>query len=75
MLLDTERDAKERKDGVMLKNVRKQRKVLLKQAECLTWDIKRREDKILASQRMTRAELLNNYCIDHYWENHDIIDG
>lgn len=70
MLLDNEKAAKESNDVVLLKHIRKQRKVLLRQADQLTWDIKRREDKILASQRMTRGEIMSAYGRDCYWEEH-----
>jgi uncharacterized protein HemY len=68
ILLDTEAAAKEANNTNTLKNVRKQRKVLLKQAERLTFDIKRREEKILASQRMLKEEVLHNYGRPYYWE-------
>ena len=72
LLLDAERTAKEAGDGVRLKAIRKQRKVLLKQADHLTYDIKRREDVLLAAQRMTRAEILDRYSTEYYWEEYDI---
>jgi uncharacterized protein HemY len=68
ILLDTEATAKEANNTNTLKSVRKQRKVLLKQAERLTFDIKRREEKILASQRMLKEEVLHNYGRPYYWE-------
>jgi hypothetical protein len=70
MLLDNEKAAKAADDVVLLKHIRKQRKVLLRQADQITYDIKRREDKILASQRMTRSEILSAYGRDCYWEDH-----
>lgn len=70
MLLDNEKAAKESGDVVMLKHIKKQRKTLLRQADQITYDIKRREDKILASQRMTRSEILSTYCRGGYWEEH-----
>lgn len=70
MLLDAEKAAKEANHTSKLKEVRKQRKVLLRQAEYLTYDIKRKEEKILASQRLTRAELISTYGRDCYWEEH-----
>lgn len=69
-LLDKEKAAKEANDVVLLKHIRKQRKVLLRQADQLTWDIKRREDKILASQRMTRGDIMSTYGRGGYWEDH-----
>jgi hypothetical protein len=70
MLLDNEKAAKEDGDIVLLKHIRKQRKTLLRQAEQLTYDIRRREDRILASQRLTRGEIMSTYGIGHYWEDH-----
>lgn len=68
ILLDTEREAKETNNIGLLTNVRKQRKVLLRQAEHLTHDIRCKEEKILASQRMTKAELMSTYGDGSYWE-------
>lgn len=70
LLLDKEKEAKEANHTSNLKNARKQRKVLLRQAEHITYDIKRREEKILASQRMTRAEIMSTYGRDCYWEEY-----
>lgn len=72
MLLDTERSAKEANNTGLLKDTRKQRKVLLKQAERLTYEIQRREDRILASQRMLRSDLMNTYGDGSYWEEYDV---
>ena len=74
MLLDTERSAKEANNTGLLKDTRKQRKVLLKQAEKLTYEIQRREDRILASQRMLRSDLMNTYGDSSYWEEY-IVEG
>lgn len=74
MLLDTERAAKEANNTGLLKDTRKQRKVLLKQAEKLTYEIQRREDRILASQRMLRSDLMNTYGDSSYWEEY-IVEG
>lgn len=70
MLLDTERSAKDANNTGLLKDTRKQRKVLLKQAEKLTYEIQRREDRILASQRMLRSEIMNTYGDSSYWEEY-----
>ena len=72
MLLDTERSAKEANNTGLLKDTRKQRKILLKQAERLTYEIQRREDRILASQRMLRSDLMNTYGDSSYWEEYDV---
>jgi hypothetical protein len=68
LLLDTEKEAKEANNTGALKNTRKQRKVLLKQADHLTFDIRRREEKILASQRITKSEIMSTYGSACYWE-------
>jgi phosphoglycerate-specific signal transduction histidine kinase len=70
MLLDTERAAKESNNTGLLKSTRKQRKVLLKQAEKLTYDIQCKEEKILAAQRLTKADLLYSYGDGTYWEDY-----
>lgn len=75
MLLDTEREAKEANNTGLLKNTRKQRKVLLRQAEHLTYDIRCKEEKVLASQRMTKAELLYTYGDGSYWEEYCLQGG
>lgn len=68
--LEKEKSAKEANHTGDLKEARKWRKVLLQQAEHLTYDIKCREEKILASQRMTKAEILSTYGRDYYWEDY-----
>jgi hypothetical protein len=70
ILLEAENAAKEAGATGKLKDARKQRKMLLRQAEHITYDIRYREEKILASNRMTRAEILSNYGRDCYWEDH-----
>lgn len=70
MLLDTEKAAKEVNDAITLKNTRKQRKILLRQAEHITYDISRKQEKILASQRLTKAEIMSAYGRDCYWEDY-----
>ncbi len=73
ILLDTERAAKENGDMVTMKNIRKQRKILIKQADRISFEIGRKEEKILASQRMTRKEILSNYQVHYYWEEYQVI--
>lgn len=68
--LEKEKAAKEAMHTGNLKEARKQRKVLLRQAEHITYDIKRREEKILKSQRMTKAEIMSSYGTDCYWEDY-----
>jgi hypothetical protein len=73
-LLGAEAEAKEANNSGALKNIRKQRRVMLKQAEHLTYDIKKREDKILASQRMLTEELLYTYGKPYRWEEFQITE-
>ena len=70
MLLDKEREAKEANHTGHLKECKKQRKVLLRQADKLTYDIKKREELILNSQCMLKAELLSRFCQHHFWEEY-----
>lgn len=74
LMLEEERAAKEENHTGRLKAARKQRKVLLRQAEHLTYDIQRREEKIFASQRMTKANILSTYGLDYYFEEHFVED-
>lgn len=70
MLLEEERSAKEANHTGKLKEARKKRKIALRQAEHLTYDIKRKEEKVLASHRMTKTEILSTYGRDYYWEEY-----
>lgn len=72
-LLEKEQEAKLKGDTKALKNIRKQRKTVLKQAERLTYDIKRLEERLLASQRMTKSAILNQFSYKYYWEEYDLI--
>ncbi len=65
-LLEKENEAKETNDLVTLKGIRKQRKVLLRQAEHLTYDIKSREEKILAAERLLKSEVMNQFGSHNY---------
>jgi hypothetical protein len=69
-LLEKEQEAKAENHTGKLKAVRKQRKVLLRQAEHLTYDIKKLEDKILASQRMTKEAIRLEFGEHYYWEDY-----
>lgn len=73
MLLDTERKAKEANNIRSLKSTRKQRKVLLRQAEHLTYSIRCKEEKVLAVQRMTKTEILDAYGDENYWEEYCLL--
>jgi hypothetical protein len=75
LLLDTERAAKESNNGVLLKNTRKQRKVLLKQAEKLTYDIENRAAKIRDSQIMMKKALMTTYGVYHYWQEEYVLEA
>jgi hypothetical protein len=74
LLLEEERVAKEANHTGRLKAARKQRKVLLKQAEHLTWDIKCKEEEILASQRLTKEDILYKYHDNYDWEEHYVME-
>ena len=74
LLLDTERSAKESNNMVLLKNARKQRKVLLKQAEKLTYEMENRETKIRNSQIMMKKDIMTTYGVYHYWQDEYVIE-
>ena len=74
LMLEEERAAKEANHTGRLKAARKQRKILLKQAEHLTFDIKRKEEEILASQRLTKADILYRYHENFDWEEHYVME-
>ena len=75
LLLDTERSAKESNNMVLLKNTRKQRKVLLKQAEKLTYDMEHRETKIRNSQIMMKKDIMATYGVYHYWQEEYVLEA
>ena len=75
LLLDTERSAKESNNMVLLKNTRKQRKVLLKQAEKLTYDMENREAKIRNSQIMMKKDIMATYGVYHYWQEEYVLEA
>lgn len=68
--LEKEKAAKEANHTVNLKEARKQRKVLLRQAEHITYDIQRREEKIFANHRMLKSEIMSTFGRDCYWEDY-----
>lgn len=70
MLLDKEREAKETNHTGHLKESRKQRRVLLRQADKLTYEIRKREEKILDSQCLLKHELLGQFGQHYYWEEY-----
>ena len=70
MLLDKEKEAKEANHTGNLKEARKQRKVLLRQAEHITYDIQKREEKIFANHRMLKSEIMSAFGRDCYWEDY-----
>lgn len=65
-LLEKENEAKEADDINTLKGIRKQRKVLLRQAEHLTYDIKTKEEQILAAERLLKSEIINQFGSRNY---------
>jgi hypothetical protein len=75
LLLDTERSAKESNNMVLLKNTRKQRKVLLKQAEKLTYEMENRETKIRNSQIMMKKDIMTTYGVYHYWQEEYVLEA
>lgn len=75
LLLDTERSAKESNNMVLLKNTRKQRKVLLKQAEKLTYEMENRETKICNSQIMMKKDIMTTYGVYHYWQEEYVLEA
>ena len=57
--------------GGKYREIRKHRKQLLRQAEKLTYDIKRHEENILAAQRMTKSQIISTYGMSRYdFEDH-----
>lgn len=72
-LLDIERVAKETNHTGMLKDSRKQRKVVLRQADKLTSEINRRETKIQDSQVLLKKDILVNYGVRHTWQEEYVV--
>ena len=72
-LLDIERVAKETNHTGMLKDSRKQRKVMLRQADKLTSEINRREAKIQDSQVLLKKDILATYGVRHTWQEEYVI--
>lgn len=75
LLLDTERTAKESNNMVLLKDTRKQRKILLKQADKLTSEISRRETKIRNSQVLMKKDIISSYGVYHYWRDEYVMEA
>ena len=69
-LLVEEAEAKSVDSGGMFKQIRKERKRALRQADQITNSIHRLEDKILQYERLLQSELLNIFNRDYYWEEH-----
>ena len=72
-LLDIERVAKETNHTGMLKDSRKQRKIVLRQADKLTSEINRRETKIQDSQVLLKKDILATYGVSHTWQEEYVI--
>lgn len=73
-LLEAEREAKEANHTGRMKDTRKQRKVMLKQADKLTYEITKREDKIHNSQIMLKKDLIYTYGSTRYiWEEYCVL--
>ena len=75
ILLDSERAAKESGNISLLKRIKKQRKIDLRQADKLTSEIGRRETKIRNSQIMMKKDIISTYGIGHYWEEHYVLEN
>lgn len=75
LLLDTERTAKEAGNMILLKDIRKQRKILLRQADRLTSEISCREDKIRNSMLYTHQQILEHYGVYHYWQDEYVLEA
>lgn len=70
LLLEKEREARETNHTGHLKEFRKQRKVLLRQADKLTAEIGRRETKIRNSMLLMKKDLLSRFGQYYYWEDY-----
>ena len=75
MLLDVERTAKETNNTKLLSDTRKQRKILLRQADRLTSDIGRRETKIRNSQILMKKDIISTYGISHWWQEEYVLEA
>ena len=69
-LLPKELEAKQNDSGGAYKLIKKERKRLLKQAEHITFDIHKLEDKILRYQRLLKSEVINCFGRQYDWEEH-----
>lgn len=74
-LLTEERVAKEINHTGKLKEARKQRKVALRQADKLTYDIRTKEERINNSMLLTYHQLINSYCPYHYWQEEYVLEA
>lgn len=72
-LLPEETAAKEANHTGRLKEVRKKRKVLLKQAEKLTYDIHKAEHQIMELSCLTKSQLIQRYGARYYFEEHWVV--
>lgn len=74
-LLDIERVAKETNHTGMLKDARKNRKVVLRQADKLTSEINRRETKIQDSHVLLKKDILATYGVRHTWQEEYVVEA
>ena len=74
-LLDIERTAKEANNTGLLKDARKQRKILLHQADRLTSEIARRETKIQNSQILMKKDITSSFGTYHYWDEQYVLEA
>jgi hypothetical protein len=74
-LLDIKRVAKETNHTGMLKDSRKQLKVVLRQADKLTSEINRRETKMQDSQVLMKKDILATYGVSHTWQEEYVVEA
>ena len=74
-LLAEEYVAKEINHTGRLKEARKQRKVVLRQIDKLTYDIRTREDKINSSMLLMKKDVMSSYGVYHYWQDEYVLEA
>ena len=74
-LLEAEREAKETNHTGKLKDAKKQRKAVLRQADKLTSEINRRETKINNSMLLMKKEILSSYGVSHTWDEQYVLEA
>ena len=74
-LLEVEREAKEINHTVKLQEARKQRKVALRQADKLTYEINRRETDIYNSELLMKKDIISFYGTYHLWDEQYVLEA